>query len=130
MVSSVTVTGQERTVLVVEAETESDPALAAALAYWGCTVVHVAGSREALAHLAAQMPALLFIPDGGSTVSGSYIATVAGRKVETLHGQARPRDVVLQRPIDPVELEELLGTVFGPPAPSHLPHGRAGAAAA
>jgi hypothetical protein len=75
--------------------------------------------------MAVRPPALVLIPDGGSPASGSYVATVAGRGVEAPRWEERPRDVVLQRPIDPAHMEDLLGTVFGPPAPHPLPHGRA-----
>src|SRR5690606_225683 len=114
MVASYAAIGMERTALVVEAAAESDPALMAVLAHWGFTVVHTEGSRDALAQMAAQSPALLVVPDGGSITTGRCVATVARRGSETGRRRARPPDVVLQRPVDPAELEGLLETMFGP----------------
>src|SRR3954451_13321930 len=102
MANSLAAMGLERTVLMVETAEESDRALTAVLTHWGCTITHVPGVREALAQLALGTPALLLVPDGGSLISGSYVATVASRKVEVLRGSERPQDVVLQRPVDPV----------------------------
>ena len=104
----------ERTVVVVESVAESDPALMAVLAHWGCTVVHAAGDRAALGQMATVMPALLVVPDGTSTLTGSYIATVSGRGRETVRRNERPQDTILQRPVDPADLEDLLESVFGP----------------
>ena len=123
MANSLAAMGLERTVLMVEAAEESDRALTAALAHWGCTVTHVSGTREALSQLALGVPALLLVPDGGSLISGSYVATVASRRVETLRGSERPQDVVLQRPVDPADAEHLLETLFGSPMPIS-PHTR------
>lgn len=114
MVASYAGIGLDRTVVVVEAVAESDPALMAALAYWGCKVVHASDTREVLGHMAKMMPALLVVPDGGSTRTGSYMATVAGRGRDTVRRSERPQDTILQRPVDPTDLEDLLNAVFGP----------------
>ncbi len=131
MVASYAGMGLERTALVVEAAAESDPALMAVLAHWGFTVVHAAGSRDALARMSTMMPALLVVPDGGSTRTGSYMATLASRGLEAVRRSERPQDAILQRPIDPAELEGLLETMFGPASlPVSLPPERAVSAAA
>ncbi|MCX6020177.1 MAG: hypothetical protein NTZ05_00300 [Chloroflexi bacterium] len=105
--------GLQRSVLVVETEDQRDPALAGALAHWGCSVTSVTDSMQALRRLAHQPPTLLVAPDGGSAVSGTYLVTVTARGLDVVWDAERPRDAVLQRPVDPTEVELLLVALFG-----------------